>query len=253
MPLGRHSPQCDDRVDLDGHVERQMRHAHRGSRSKALRSVEVENEIGEAVDHGRVLREAVDGVDVAVDLEPAGDRVEVTKLALDRPEDVQRRELRGRNGLLDRQLTADLAELAAPALAVGRTVPRDVGDVPEANEPAVGERHAWRDHLRGRNLQPALGEALGNRWAHRGQRYLRYAHALALPACRPTSQPRPSRSRATSPTRASAWCSTISSTGPVSAGSTRRSATTPPGTSSLTTRSGRCTCSTAVRSSICLT
>ncbi len=46
---------------------------------RALASVEVDDQVGEAVDHGRMLGEAVDGVDVAVDLQPARDHVEPTR------------------------------------------------------------------------------------------------------------------------------------------------------------------------------
>jgi hypothetical protein len=93
-----------------------MGDADRGPRREPLLAVEVEDQVGEAVDHPRLLGEAVDRVDIAVDLEPAGDDVEAAELTLDRAEDVQRRELRRRDGLLDRDLAADLPERAAPAL-----------------------------------------------------------------------------------------------------------------------------------------
>ena len=76
------------------------------------------------------------------------------ELALDRAEHVEGRQLRRRDGLLDRQLAADLAELRAPALAVGRPVTCDVRDVAVAHEPPVGEPHARRDHLRRRISRP---------------------------------------------------------------------------------------------------
>ena len=127
LPSSRRGPltrSAIDGVDLDRHVERQVRHADRRPRREPIRPVEVEHEIREAVDHGRVLGEAVDGVDEAVDLQPARDAVEAAELALDRAEHVERGQLRRRDGLLDRQLAADLAELRAPALAVGRAVAR---------------------------------------------------------------------------------------------------------------------------------
>ncbi len=115
-----------------------------------------------------------------------------------------------------------------------------------ADEPPVGEPHARRDHLRRRDLEPALGEPLCDVSAHQAR-----ANAndpLALARATDGSRRRRSRSRATSPTRASRRCSTTSRSGPGSAGSRPRSRTTPRATSSRTTRGGRCACSSAARS-----
>ena len=115
----------------------------------------------------RVLGEAVDRVDVAVDLQPAGDAVEVAELALDRAEHVQRRQLpRPRSPPRPSRSRPTLPSGLAPALAVRRAVPGDVGDVAHAHEPPVGQPDARRDHLRGRDLEPTLRQPLCNAFAH---------------------------------------------------------------------------------------
>ena len=66
-----------------------------------------------------------------------------------------------RHRLVDRHLATDLAERAAPALAVRRPVAGDVGDVLPAHQAPVGQTHARRDHLRRRDLETTLREPLG--------------------------------------------------------------------------------------------
>ena len=116
--------------------------------ARRLASVEVDDQVGEAVDHGRMLGEAVDRVDVAVDLEPARDLSRPPSSRSIVPSTLSAVSSAAATASADRHLAPDLAERAAPALAVRRPVARDVGDVPEAHEPAVRQPHARRDHLR---------------------------------------------------------------------------------------------------------
>ncbi len=58
----------DLRLDLHRHSEGELRHSHGGAGMQAdLRSEDVEDELGEAVDHGRGLEEARRDVDHAQD------------------------------------------------------------------------------------------------------------------------------------------------------------------------------------------
>src|SRR5262249_24118475 len=103
-----------------------------------------------------------------------GDAVEVAELALDRAEDVEAGQLRSGHGLLDRHLAADLAEWAAPALAVGWPVPRDVCDVLPAHEAPVRQPDAGRHDLGRWDRQASLLEPCGHSCVGRG-------HAATLP------------------------------------------------------------------------
>ena len=105
-----------------------------------------------------------------------------------------------------------------------------------------------------RRLATPTGHALSpdSRSWLRGQSYARTlrTESSSVGPCRPgpgrmICRPRRSRSRATSPARASTRSSRTFRSGPGSTASRRRSPITPPATSSRTTRCGRCTCWTA--------
>lgn len=135
-----------------------MRYADRCPCTQSVAPVELHHEVGEAVDDLCVLGEAVDGVDVAVGLEPAGNDVEPTQFPLDRAEHVEGGQLSSGDGLGDRDVTPDLSERAAPAFAVRRAVPGDVGDISPTGDPLVGQPYTGRGDLGGRDRQPELGE-----------------------------------------------------------------------------------------------
>ena len=124
--------------------------------------VQVEDQVREAVHHPRMLGEAVDGVHVAVHLQPTGHHVEVAQLTLDRPENVEGSQLGGRDRRIERHLASHLPERAPPTVAERRPVAGDVRHVVPAYEAPVGQRDArWRNLWR-RDDEATLGQPLGD-------------------------------------------------------------------------------------------
>src|SRR5262245_4860389 len=103
----------------------------------ALGPVEVQDQLGEAVDHARLLVEARRGIHHAEDARPRTHAVEIAERALEAAENRERREARGVLALLERDLAAYLAERPGEAtVGILRPVPRDVGARAEhAHEP----------------------------------------------------------------------------------------------------------------------
>ena len=110
---------------------------------------------------------------------------------------------RRRDGLVDRHLAADLAERAAPALAVRRAVAGDVGDVLRS------ARAAGRSAARPAGITCAGGisrprsasrSATPKAGCRPSLEYVRRGRSSSVAPWRPRrSRPRPSPSRATSP------------------------------------------------------
>src|SRR5580693_4286936 len=96
-------PLIDRYLGFDFHreAERELGHADGGAGVLAgVRAPEVEDEVGEAVDHGRGPGEPGGGVDHAEDAEPAGDPVQVAEGALQAGEDGEGGQAGGVVGLL---------------------------------------------------------------------------------------------------------------------------------------------------------
>src|SRR5664280_786455 len=76
------SPEGDDRLHLDGDVERELRDAYRRSGVFAVVSPELEDQVAETVDDGRHAVEVRRGVDQPERLHPRAHAVEVAELSL---------------------------------------------------------------------------------------------------------------------------------------------------------------------------
>src|SRR6185369_16690615 len=97
--------------DLHGYVERQFCHADRAARVSAdLGSVEFEYEIGESVDHARLLVEAGSAIDHSKDSAPGRNAIEIAQRTLETAEDGQRCQPGGCVALLDCEFFAELPE-----------------------------------------------------------------------------------------------------------------------------------------------
>ena len=157
----RRSRERDHGVDLDRHVERQVRDADRRPRREPLRRR-----------RGRATRSEKPLITVACSVKPS---TALTKPLIFSQHATTSRPPSSRS-IVPSTLRAvscaaatpsstvssraDLAELRAPALAVRRAVPGDVRDVAVPHEPPVGQPHAGRDHLRRRDLEAALRQQL---------------------------------------------------------------------------------------------
>src|SRR4030095_2701171 len=90
-------------LDLDGYAEWQFGHADGGARMRpAGGSVQLYDQIAEAVDDERHFRESRRAVDHAEHPKPRRDAIEVSEFALQACENRQRREARGVARLLHR-------------------------------------------------------------------------------------------------------------------------------------------------------
>src|SRR6185369_3109680 len=120
--------------------ERQLGHADGGARVEPpLPAVEVDDQLGEAVDDGGDLGEAGGDVDHAEDAQPGGDPVEAAKLPLKAAEHRQSDQARRMDSLLQRHVAADLAaRLGQRAVRIEWQVAGDRGAV--AAYPHPGER-----------------------------------------------------------------------------------------------------------------
>src|SRR5229473_8639819 len=116
-----------------------------------LGSKELEDEVGEAVDDGRLLDKAGCGVDHPENAHPMRDAVEIPKLAFEIAEHRQGRELCRHVALLKRQLASDLAQrLREGPLGTLRPVPgndraiSDQAHVDKGKDNAGGRAEGWR-------------------------------------------------------------------------------------------------------------
>src|ERR1044071_5591742 len=133
-------------LDLDRDPERQLGQPDRGARVlPRFRPVQLEDQVGESVDHGRLVDEAGRRVDHPEDAQPARHAVEVAELALERPEDRERRQPRGLVALFERYLGADLAQHGRErAVRQLRAVAGEVDAVPGDARERDRKRHAGR-------------------------------------------------------------------------------------------------------------
>src|SRR5512134_1784200 len=85
------APQQHLRLDLDRHAERQLRHAHGAAGVlPAVRPPELEDQVGEAIDHRGLAVKAGRSVHHAEGAHPAIDTVEIAELPLETGEDRER-------------------------------------------------------------------------------------------------------------------------------------------------------------------
>src|SRR6185503_15711989 len=91
-----------DGFDLDRQIEWQLRHPDRAARVGApVRPEQLEDQIGEAVDHERLLVESGCRVDHAEHARPGADSIEIAELALEVAEDRESHKSRRLVTLLD--------------------------------------------------------------------------------------------------------------------------------------------------------
>ena len=141
-------------------------------------AVELEDEVGEAVDHARRVDEARRDVDHPERARPGADAVEVADRALQAAEDGEAGQPRRRVGLRGADLAPNLAE---------RRRQRSVG----IKRAVAGDQHARADDARHRERQPA-GRRLQRRRqneAHRDETIFDASHHAAPSAKRPLLAP----------------------------------------------------------------
>src|SRR4030095_4294667 len=98
-------------LDLDRYAEWQFGHADGGARMRpAGGSVQLNDQIAEAVDDERHFRESRRAVDHAEHPEPCRDAIEISELALQARKNRQRRETRGVARFLQRHVEPDLPQ-----------------------------------------------------------------------------------------------------------------------------------------------
>ena len=99
------------RFNLHWNIEWQLRHANSTARVCAnLRSIELEDGIGEPIDNTRLFVEAWSGVDHTENTPPGSNAVEVAAGALQASEDGKCRQTGGGVALLDGQFPSGLAQ-----------------------------------------------------------------------------------------------------------------------------------------------
>src|SRR5712671_84385 len=125
-----------------------------------LGSKELEDEVGEAVDDGRLLDKAGCGIDHAENAHPMRDAVEIAKLTFEIAQHRQGRELCGHVALLKRQLASDLAQRLREG-PLGALRPVSGKDRAISDQAHVYERkdNAGRRRERRRQDQAESGEA----------------------------------------------------------------------------------------------
>jgi len=120
-----------------------------------LGAVEFEDQVREAVDHGRHAVEAGRGVDHAEHPHPGADAVEVAEGALQAAEDAERCQACRFIALLDAEFAPDLAQRQGEsAVAGGRTVARYERPPADQPDPRKGQHHTGRQ-LGGRRQRQA--------------------------------------------------------------------------------------------------
>ncbi len=144
-------------LDLDRRVERQAGETDCGTRMVApFLAEQVDDEIREAVDHGRVIAERAAAIDHAEDPQPSGDALEIAEFSFEAREHGECGALRRRVALFDGEVLANLAERGGErAIGVQRHVPGDVDAVAKRPNPGEGEPHTRRYEWCLRKLQTA--------------------------------------------------------------------------------------------------
>src|SRR5579884_17180 len=146
----------DLRLDLDGDFEGQLGHADGGAGMLAyLRTVQFQNQIGEAVDDLRLAGKAGRGVDHAEDAQPGSHTVQIAQRTLQAAQDRQGGQPCRRVCFLDRYLRLHLPERAnQSAIRRLRTVPGNVDSAAAYPREREGQAHAGRHFDRRRKDQP---------------------------------------------------------------------------------------------------
>src|SRR5436190_22847264 len=95
--------------------------------SAPIGSVEVEDQIGAAIDDRRQIRETRRCVHHAENAQPCGDAIQIAERTLQTAEDCQRCEPRGRIRLFDREIDAYFTKWSRHAtIGAERSMPGDV-------------------------------------------------------------------------------------------------------------------------------
>src|SRR5882672_11636468 len=139
-------------LDLHRHSERQFGHAHGTARmGSGFRSPEFEDQVGKAIDHGRLPDKAGRGIDHAENAHPLRYAIEIAERALQRTQHRQRGEFCRGIALLERQLAPNLAQrLRQRPFGTLRTMPRDDAAIPDQADIDEGQGNArrWREGRR---------------------------------------------------------------------------------------------------------
>src|SRR5262249_36644761 len=141
-------------LDLHAEAEGKGGNADGGAGMAApLRAVQLDDEIGETVDHLRLAVELGRGVDHAEDPQPGGDAVEVAQLARDAAKQGERGRARRLVGLLDGAFRPSLSERPADrTIRTLRPVPRNVSPAAAHAHEGEGQFQAgWDLHRRGQD------------------------------------------------------------------------------------------------------